>query len=59
VWRRLKRWGEEGVEGVEGVGEHLWRAALTVLAQHGTRDGSIVFLDGTFVPPEKAGEQVG
>jgi hypothetical protein len=53
VWRRLKRWGEEG------VWEHIWRAALTVLDQHSKLDWSIAFLDGSFVPAKKGGEKVG
>jgi transposase len=35
VWRRLKRWGEEGVR---DVWEHVWRAAVTVLDPHGRLD---------------------
>jgi transposase len=53
VWRRLKRWGEAG------VWECIWRAALAALDRHGRLDWSIVFLDGSFVPAKKGGEQVG
>jgi transposase len=53
VWRRLKRWGEEG------VWERIWRAALAGLDVHGRLDWSIAFLDGSFVPAKKGGEKVG
>ena len=53
AWRRLKRWGEEG------VWECIWRATLAALDRHGRLDWSIVFLDGSFVPAKKGGEQVG
>jgi len=47
VWRRLKRWGEEG------IWERIWRAALAVLDAQGKLDWSIAFLDGSFVPAKK------
>src|SRR5262245_45465458 len=47
VWRRLKRWGEEG------VWERIWRAALSALDQHGKLDWSMGFLDGSFAPAKK------
>jgi hypothetical protein len=53
VWCRINRWGEES------VWEHIWRAALTVLDQHGTLDWSMVFLDGSFVLAQKGGEKMG
>lgn len=53
VWRRLKRWGEEG------VWEHIWRAALACIELRGQLDWSIAFLDGSFVPAKKGGEKVG
>src|SRR5215831_15853150 len=53
AWRRLKRWGEEG------VWECIWRATLAALDRHGRLDWSIVFLDGSFVPAKRGGEQVG
>ncbi|HEV2459431.1 MAG TPA: IS5 family transposase, partial [Ktedonobacterales bacterium] len=53
VWRRLKRWGEEG------VWERIWRAALASLDQHGALDWSMAFLDGSFAPARKGGDHVG
>ncbi|HEV2457160.1 MAG TPA: IS5 family transposase [Ktedonobacterales bacterium] len=53
VWRRLRRWGEEG------VWERIWRAALAVLDRNGQLDWSMAFLDGSFAPAKKSGEQVG
>lgn len=53
VWRRLRRWGEEG------VWEHIWHATLAALDQGGQLDWSIAFLDGSFVPARKGGEKVG
>lgn len=53
VWRRLKRWGEEG------IWERIWRAALVALDQCGQLDWSMAFLDGSFAPAKKGGEQVG
>src|SRR5258706_2239135 len=53
VWWRLKRWGEEG------VWERLWRAALVVLDRQGQLDWSMAFLDGSFAPAKKGGDQVG
>jgi hypothetical protein len=53
VWRRLKRWGEEG------VWEHLWRAALEQLDQAGQLDWSMAFLDDSFVPAKNGGAGVG
>jgi transposase len=53
VWRRLKRWGEEG------VWERIWRTALSALDEQGKLDWSMAFLDGSFAPAKKGGEQVG
>jgi hypothetical protein len=53
VWRRLKRWGEEG------VWERIWRATLATLERHGQLDWTIAFLDGSFAPAKKGGEAVG
>lgn len=53
VWRRLKRWGEEG------VWERIWRAALAALDRQGQLDWSMAFLDGSFVPAKRGGEKVG
>ncbi len=53
VWRRLKRWGEEG------VWERIWRTALAALDMHGQLDWSMAFLDGSFAPAKKGGEKVG
>lgn len=53
VWRRLRRWGEEG------VWEYIWRAALAALDRQGQLDWSMTFLDGSFAPAKKGGEQVG
>ena len=53
VWCRLKRWGEEG------VWERIWRAALSALDRQGQLDWTIAFLDGSFVPAKKGGDQVG
>lgn len=53
VWRRLKRWGEEG------VWERIWRAALSALDQQGDLDWTVAFLDGSFAPAKKGGEGVG
>src|SRR5215469_9498447 len=53
VWRRLKRWGEEG------VWERIWRAALAALDQQGQLDWSMALLDGSFVPAKKGGDKVG
>jgi transposase len=53
VWRRLKRWQEEG------VWERIWRAALATLDQQGKLDWSMAFLDGSFAPAKKGGEKVG
>ncbi|HEY7092764.1 MAG TPA: IS5 family transposase [Ktedonobacterales bacterium] len=53
VWRRLKRWHEEG------VWERMWRAALATLDQQGKLDWSMAFLDGSFAPAKKGGEKVG
>jgi transposase len=53
VWRRIKRWGEEGVWG------RVWRAALAALDRRGQLDWSIAFLDGSFVPAKNSGEKVG
>jgi transposase len=53
AWRRLKRWGEEG------VWERIWRAALAALDLRGKLDWSMAFLDGSFAPAKKGGEKVG
>jgi transposase len=53
VWRRLKRWGEEG------VWERIWRAALAMLDQQGRLDWTMAFLDGSFAPAKKGGDKVG
>ncbi len=53
VWRRLKRWGEEG------VWERIWRAALSALDRQGQLDWSMCFLDGSFAPAKRGGEKVG
>jgi transposase len=53
VWRRLKRWGEEG------VWECTWRAGLATLDLCGQLDWTIAFLDGSFVPAKSGGEKVG
>src|SRR5215472_5263412 len=53
VWQRLRRWGEEG------VWERIWRAALAALVERGELDWSIAFLDGSFAPAKKGGDQVG
>ncbi len=53
VWRRLKRWGEEG------VWERIWRATLVALDQQGQLDWSMAFLDGSFAPARKGGDKVG
>jgi transposase len=53
VWRRLKRWGEEG------VWERIWRVALAALDRQGQLDWSMAFLDGSFAPAKRGGEQVG
>src|SRR5262249_48474350 len=52
VWRRLKRWGEDG------VWERIWRARLASLDGNGQLDWSIVFLDGSFVPAKNGGAHV-
>lgn len=53
AWRRLKRWGEEG------VWERIWRATLAQLDQQGKLDWSMAFLDGSFAPAKKGGDKVG
>jgi len=53
AWRRLKRWSEAG------IWERIWRAALATLDQQGQLDWTIAFLDGSFVPAKRGGEQVG
>jgi transposase len=53
VWRRLKRWGEEG------VWEPIWRATLAALDQQGQLDWTMTFLDGSFAPAKKGGDMVG
>jgi transposase len=41
------------------VWERIWRAALAALDQHGQLDWTMAFLDGSFAPAKKGGEQVG
>jgi transposase len=53
AWRRLKRWGEEG------VWERIWRAALATLDQCSQLDWSMAFLDGSFAAAKKGGDNVG
>jgi transposase len=53
VWRRLRRWGEEG------IWEHIWRAALAALDRQGQLDWTMAFLDGSFVPAKRGGEKIG
>jgi len=53
AWRRLKRWGEEG------VWERIWRAALATLDGRGELDWSLAFLDGSFAPAKRGGDMVG
>jgi len=53
VWRRLKWWAEES------VWERIWRAALAALDLHGQLDWTMCFLDGSFAPAKKGGQQVG
>lgn len=53
VWRRLKRWGEEG------IWDRIWRAALAALDLGGQLDWSMACLDGSFVPAKRGGEKVG
>ena len=53
VWRRLRRWGEAG------IWERIWRTALAALDQQGKVDWSMSFLDGSFAPAKKGGDQVG
>jgi transposase len=53
VWRRLRRWGEEG------VWERIWRTALATLDQQGQLDWIMAFLDGSFAPAKKGGDKVG
>lgn len=53
VWRRLKRWGEEG------VWERLLPATLAALDGQGQLDWSMAFLDGPFAPAKKGGDKVG
>jgi transposase len=53
VWRRLKGWGETG------IWERIWRAALAALDVQGRLDWTMAFLDGSFVPAKRGGEQVG
>lgn len=54
IWRRLKRWGEEG-----GVWERIWRAAPAALDEQGHLDWTMGFLDGSFAPARNGGEKVG
>jgi transposase len=53
AWRRLKRWGEEG------VWERIWHAALAALDQQSKLDWSMTFLDSSFAPAKRGGEHVG
>ena len=51
AWRRLQRWGEAG------VWDRIWRTALARLDDQGQLDWTIAFLDGSFVPAKRGGEQ--
>src|SRR5260370_36365460 len=53
AWRRLQRWGEEG------VAERIWRVALAALDQQGQPDWTLAFLDGSFAPAKQGAETVG
>ncbi len=53
VWRRLKRWGEEG------IWERIWCATLANLDQQSKLDWSMAFLDGSFAPAKKGVDKVG
>jgi transposase len=53
VWRRLKHWGEAG------IWKRIWRVALAALNRRDQLDWSLAFLDGSFVPAKKGGDQVG
>jgi hypothetical protein len=53
LWRRLKRWGEEG------AWERIWRAALSGLDQQGRLDWSMSLLDGSFAPAKRGDVKVG
>ncbi|HEY1391495.1 MAG TPA: IS5 family transposase [Ktedonobacterales bacterium] len=53
VWRRLGRWG------AEGIWERIWRTALAALDRREMLDWSMAFLDGSFAPAKKGGEKVG
>ena len=53
AWRRLKRWGEEG------VWEGIWRAALAARDRQCALDWSLAFLDGSFAPAKQGGDKVG
>jgi transposase len=53
VWRRLKRWG------ADGIWERIWRAALAALDRQGQLDWTLACLDGSFVPAKNGGEKVG
>jgi len=53
AWRRLKRWGGEG------VWECIWRAALAALDQLGQLDWTMAFLDGSFAPAKNGGDKIG
>jgi hypothetical protein len=41
------------------VWERVWRAALAALDQQGQLDWSMAFLDGSFAPAKKGGDEVG
>ncbi len=47
VWRRLRRWQEEG------VWEDVWRTLLQTLDEQGKLEWNRAFLDGSFVPAKK------
>ncbi len=53
MWRRLKRWGDEG------VWERIWRTALAALDLHSQLDWTMAFLVGSFAPAKNGGEMVG
>jgi len=53
VWRRLKRWGEEG------IWERIWRATLAYRDRQRKLDWSMAFLDRSFAPAKNGGGKVG
>jgi transposase len=57
LWRRLERWGKEGIW--EGIWERSCRATLAYLDQQRKLDWSMAFLDGSFAPAKNGGDKVG